>query len=53
MAQRSGAELSHDNLFHSVLGLMDVQTSVYQQALDMFQPCQPGQLAASCLRWVR
>ncbi|WP_110996086.1 phosphoethanolamine transferase [Pseudomonas sichuanensis] len=45
MAQRSGAELSHDNLFHSVLGLMDVQTSVYQQALDMFQPCQPGQLA--------
>ncbi len=38
MAQRSGAELSHDNLFHWVLGLMNVQTSVYQQALDMFQP---------------
>ncbi|MEE1923652.1 phosphoethanolamine--lipid A transferase [Pseudomonas sp. 148P] len=45
MAQRGSATLSHDNLFHSVLGLMNVQTSVYRQQLDMFQPCQPGQLA--------
>ncbi|WP_286088924.1 phosphoethanolamine--lipid A transferase [Pseudomonas sp. MWU13-3659] len=45
MEQRTGAELSHDNLFHSVLGLMDVQTSVYRAQLDMFQPCQAGHLA--------
>lgn len=44
MAQRSSTTLSHDNLFHSVLGLMNVQTAVYRQQLDMFQPCQPGQL---------
>ncbi|WP_236237030.1 phosphoethanolamine transferase [Pseudomonas faucium] len=44
MAQRTGASLSHDNLFHSVLGLMDVQTTVYRDQLDLFRPCQAGQL---------
>jgi lipid A ethanolaminephosphotransferase len=32
--------LSHDNLFHSVLGLMAVNTSVYQRELDFFAACQ-------------
>jgi len=27
---------SHDNLFHSVLGALEVKTSVYKHALDMF-----------------
>jgi lipid A ethanolaminephosphotransferase len=31
--------LSHDNLFHSVLGLMDVQTKAHDLALDMLAPC--------------
>ncbi|MDP3350003.1 phosphoethanolamine transferase [Hydrogenophaga sp.] len=31
--------LSHDNLFHSVLGLMDVQTQAHELALDMLAPC--------------
>jgi lipid A ethanolaminephosphotransferase len=31
--------LTHDNLFHSVLGLMDVQTSAYQPKLDLFRVC--------------
>ncbi|MDD2136388.1 phosphoethanolamine transferase [Pseudomonas kurunegalensis] len=44
MAQRSAEPLSHDNLFHSVLGLLDVQTSAYREQLDMFQPCQAGHL---------
>lgn len=47
MAKRTDVELSHDNLFHSVLGLMDVQTSVYREKLDLFQPCQPGRLAST------
>ena len=29
-------KFSQDNLFHTLLGLMDVKTSVYQPALDMF-----------------
>ena len=32
--------LSHDNYFHSVLGLLDVHTSVYQNSLDAFAPCR-------------
>ncbi|WP_342622986.1 phosphoethanolamine--lipid A transferase [Pseudomonas alkylphenolica] len=33
--------LSQDNLFHSMLGLLQVRTSVYDQQLDMFAGCQP------------
>ncbi|XBP69148.1 phosphoethanolamine--lipid A transferase [Polaromonas hydrogenivorans] len=36
------APISHDNYFHSVLGLMNVQTSVYQPALDIYAHCQTG-----------
>jgi lipid A ethanolaminephosphotransferase len=32
--------LSHDHLFHSVLGLMSVTTSIYQRELDLFASCQ-------------
>ncbi|WP_309682991.1 phosphoethanolamine--lipid A transferase [Polaromonas sp.] len=39
---RAGAELSHDNLFHSVLGVLDVQTQAYNGALDLFAPCRPA-----------
>ena len=31
--------ISHDNYFHSVLGLMDVQTRVYKAALDIYAQC--------------
>ena len=34
--------ISHDNYFHSVLGLMNVQTQVYQPALDIYAHCQSG-----------
>lgn len=32
--------LSHDNLFHSVLGLMAVKTEAYRRELDIFAPCE-------------
>ncbi|MBD8729623.1 phosphoethanolamine transferase [Pseudomonas sp. CFBP 13710] len=32
--------LSQDNLFHSVLGLLHVQTRVYDTGLDMFASCR-------------
>lgn len=32
--------LSQDNLFHSMLGLLEVQSKVYQQDLDMFAGCR-------------
>lgn len=31
---------SHDNLFHSALGLMDVSSSVYEPKLDIFSSCR-------------
>jgi lipid A ethanolaminephosphotransferase len=39
---------SHDNLFHSVLGLLDVRTGVYRDRLDLTATCQrSGTLAAA------
>ncbi|AVS62691.1 phosphoethanolamine transferase [Paracidovorax avenae] len=32
--------ITHDNYFHSVLGLMDVQTGAYQPAQDMYAACR-------------
>ncbi len=31
---------SHDNVFHSTLGLLDVETSAYDGALDVFRACR-------------
>jgi lipid A ethanolaminephosphotransferase len=33
------AAISHDNFFHSVLGLLGVQTGVYRPALDLYRGC--------------
>ncbi len=33
------APLTHDNYFHSVLGLLDVKTSIYRPALDLYAGC--------------
>ena len=30
---------SHDNIFHSFLGLFDIKTKYYQPEMDMFLPC--------------
>lgn len=32
--------ITHDHYFHSVLGLMDVQTGAYQPEQDVFTPCR-------------
>ena len=54
LRERAGRELSHDNLFHSMLGLMDVSTRVYDRSMDMFADCRvpaaaqaPGVAAAA------
>jgi lipid A ethanolaminephosphotransferase len=40
LVQRSSQRVSHDNLFSSVLGMMDVKTRVYDPALDLFSACR-------------
>lgn len=39
LADKVEAPLSHDNLFHSVLGLLDIQTREYRAKLDFFADC--------------
>lgn len=34
------ARLSHDNVFHSVLGTLDIKTRAYDRALDIIEPCR-------------
>jgi lipid A ethanolaminephosphotransferase len=43
LKQQSTKALSHDHLFHSLLGLFKVKTTLYQPAMDMLQPCQQNQ----------
>lgn len=40
MLKRTAERVSHDNLFHSVLGVMDVATRVHEPALDLFAACR-------------
>jgi lipid A ethanolaminephosphotransferase len=40
LRNRANAALSHDNLFHSVLGLLDVGTSIYRENRDLFDGCR-------------
>jgi len=39
VAARSDAPLSHDNVFHSVLGMLDVSTAIYNPGADIFHAC--------------
>jgi lipid A ethanolaminephosphotransferase len=40
LAERRHESLSHDHVFHSMLGLFDVRSEVYAQDLDLFAPCR-------------
>ena len=40
LRQKLDAPMSHDHLFHSVLGLMGVQSSVYKRDSDFFSSCK-------------
>lgn len=38
---------SHDNLFHTILGLMDIRTNIYEPDLDVLSPCKKTSKVAS------
>jgi lipid A ethanolaminephosphotransferase len=40
MQSRARQPVSHDNLFHSLLGIFSVQTRAYDPALDVFAGCR-------------
>lgn len=39
LQSRAGAHVTHDHLFHSILGLMQVGTSAYRRDLDAYADC--------------
>jgi lipid A ethanolaminephosphotransferase len=40
LKRMSNAPYSHDNLFHTVLGILNVSTRVYNAELDIIKPCR-------------
>jgi lipid A ethanolaminephosphotransferase len=40
LREQATRPVSHDNLFHSLLGVLDIQTTAYDAALDLFAPCR-------------
>jgi len=50
VAQKQNQPLDHSNFFHTVLGLMEIQTSVYNKDLDILNNCRstpPMRVAAT------
>ena len=37
LTQKTDNKYSHDNIFHTVLGLMNIETSVYDPKMDILQ----------------
>ncbi len=46
LAQKASETLSHDNFFHSLLGLLDIETGAKDAALDIFASCKSEQALA-------
>jgi len=40
LRQRATQPASHDHLFHTVLGLLDVRTALYERAWDLGAACR-------------
>jgi len=53
LAARSGQEFSHDNIFHSTLGMLNISTAVYNPALDIFHACNSPAYRSDAVRPTR
>jgi lipid A ethanolaminephosphotransferase len=42
LGERAKAPASHDHIFHSLLGLLDVKTSLYAADMDLSAACRPA-----------
>ena len=42
LKEKAENEYSHDNIFHTILGLMDVQTQAYNVAMDFLEHSEDG-----------
>jgi lipid A ethanolaminephosphotransferase len=46
LQQRALAPVQHDHLFHTLLGLLDVRTALYDSAWDIAAPCRRSAAAS-------
>ena len=42
LRKRQDVALTHDNLFHTVMGMVGVTSREYREPLDLLQPCRAG-----------
>lgn len=42
LAARADQQFSHDNVFHSALGMLNINSSIYNPKLDLFSACTHG-----------
>jgi len=47
VAAQKDKEMSHDNLFHSLLGMLDIETGERNPMLDIFASCKTSQKVAT------
>lgn len=47
LQRKAEGSVSHDNLFHTVLGLLDVHTALHQAPLDLVDDCRVHHAAAA------
>ena len=40
VAERAKSPVAHDHIFHTVLGMLDVKTAVYEEKMDFSAPCR-------------
>ena len=40
LSSRKGEPISHDYVYHSILGLSNVRTAVHRPERDLFRPCR-------------
>ena len=46
LRQRAQQPAAHDHVFHTLLGLLDVQTALYEPAWDLARPCRQADAPA-------
>ncbi len=44
LKNKSNQEYSHDNIFHSILGLFNIKTKYYNKELDIFYECRDNSI---------
>jgi lipid A ethanolaminephosphotransferase len=47
LQRRAAQPASHDHLFHTVLGMLDVQTALYEPQWDLLQPCRHASVSTA------